>query len=487
MVTRRTHVSSLFVALLTTSAAVFTGCASSKHADGGAHSRRRGVTDTPSNPASAGAAGGPVAGTQVAPEASVSSADILARKAQSYADSLTPLIAQRSGTGIDERHPEVPPEARDASSAAAPQLAGKPSDVAWEGSSQTAAEDAPSMPITTVKEVETSTPTPAPNSAPTATAGFGASAVKTKAPSSVSNPKVDGAARTNNPPKVYAAPASNRAESAVITDGGAKLHSVAETTPGGTIDDAIKASAKPGAANADAATPADAALASKLAENVKDDPRDAASQLDLQLLRFIHGDSTPDQAALANLPQEDRDTLNALIDGLANYRSQLRADDNMLLNKKVKPLLDMAERLRASTDLEVSKIAVCREVAAFGQYEPIEPARLEAKQGQDFKPIIYCEVSNFSSTPNERSIWETKLKYSASLYKDDGDGIEVWRGKPAEITDMCRNRRKDFFIRDYVVLPQTLSLGGYLFKVTVTDEQANRVAEATVPIQIVVR
>ena len=124
---------------------------------------------------------------------------------------------------------------------------------------------------------------------------------------------------------------------------------------------------------------------------------------------------------------------------------------------------------------------------AFGQYEPIEPARLVAVPGQDFKPIIYCEVSNFSSTPNDRSIWETKLKYSASLYKDDGDGFEAWRGKPAEIADMCRNRRKDFFIRDYVVLPQILPLGSYLFKVTITDEQANRVAEATVPIQIVAR
>ena len=143
--------------------------------------------------------------------------------------------------------------------------------------------------MTTVKEA--TTPAPTPNA--TATAGFGASAAKSAASASNANSKSDGVARTSSSPIVYAAPASNRAETAVITDGGAKLHSIAETTPGQSTDDAIKASAKPGTSSADAARPADAALAAKLAENIKDDPRDAASQLDLQLLRFIHGDSTP--------------------------------------------------------------------------------------------------------------------------------------------------------------------------------------------------
>ena len=36
-------------------------------------------------------------------------------------------------------------------------------------------------------------------------------------------------------------------------------------------------------------------------------------------------------------------------------------------------------------------------------------------------------------------------------------------------------------------LPQDLPIGGYLMKVSLVDETANRIAEATVPLQIVAK
>ena len=35
------------------------------------------------------------------------------------------------------------------------------------------------------------------------------------------------------------------------------------------------------------------------------------------------------------------------------------------------------------------------------------------------------------------------------------------------------------------MLPKTLSLGRYLLKVSITDVQANRIAETTLPIEVV--
>ena len=48
----------------------------------------------------------------------------------------------------------------------------------------------------------------------------------------------------------------------------------------------------------------------------------------------------------------------AVIDGLINFRNGLRQDNNMLLSRKVRPLLEMADRLRSQADLKIPVIAL---------------------------------------------------------------------------------------------------------------------------------
>ena len=63
--------------------------------------------------------------------------------------------------------------------------------------------------------------------------------------------------------------------------------------------------------------------------------------------------------------------------------------------------------------------------------------------------------------------------------------LPVWQDKSKTLTDLSRNRRHDFFIVKTIRLPANLTIGRYLLKVTVIDQQASRVAEATVPVQVV--
>src|SRR5206468_6115628 len=100
-------------------------------------------------------------------------------------------------------------------------------------------------------------------------------------------------------------------------------------------------------------------LARKLAQHVKDYPQDVAGQLDLQLLHFVRGESVPDMQTLAGLTPEDREVLAALLDGLSNYRNVVRADNNVMLSRKVRPILDAAERLRTQAELSIPTIALC--------------------------------------------------------------------------------------------------------------------------------
>jgi hypothetical protein len=223
-------------------------------------------------------------------------------------------------------------------------------------------------------------------------------------------------------------------------------------------------------------------LLQKLAGQVKADPRDAASHLNYQLLQFLLDEQVPDLSSIAPLPAEDRELLTTLLDGLTNFRNGLRADANSLQSKKVAPLLELSDRLRSQGELSIPTAALCRSVQRFGVFDPMDPARFIANR-KDNDAVLYCEVANFSSQLNDSKMWETKLKQEAVLYSESG--LAVWSDKSDTVVEQSRNRLHDFFITDKIRLPASLPVGRYLMKMTITDLHASRVAESTVPVQIV--
>jgi hypothetical protein len=220
--------------------------------------------------------------------------------------------------------------------------------------------------------------------------------------------------------------------------------------------------------------------ARRIAQRLRENPGDLSAHLDHQLFRFLSDESVPDLNTMSSLPAEDRELLAALLDGLSNFRNGLRADHNMLLSKKVRPLLELAARLRSQADLYIPTIALCQLVKGFGRYEPMDGRFVAGTQN---KAIVYCEIGNVSSQQNGQGEWEAKLQQEAVLYKENGQ--RVWADSPQTTVDRSRNRRNDFFVAQRIVLPANLSIDRYILKVTVMDEQVKRVAEATMPIEIV--
>jgi hypothetical protein len=219
----------------------------------------------------------------------------------------------------------------------------------------------------------------------------------------------------------------------------------------------------------------------QIAQRVRDNPADMSAQLDNQLLAVLRDDSAPQLSSISGLPSEDRELLSALVDGLINFRTGIRQDNNMLLSKKIRPLLDMADRLRAEAELSVSTVALCTRVDGFGKYEMIDPPNFPA--GRDNPAIVYCEIENFDSKLNDQRQWETKLTQDVTIFTETG--MLVWKDKSRDVSDVCRNRRHDFFMYDLIKLPADLSIGRYIVKVTIVDRNANRIAEKTVPVEIV--
>jgi hypothetical protein len=356
-------------------------------------------------------------------EASASPADLLAQQAESYAREMNALVSQRAA-----RKPAAPFKAPAVAAAPAPGS----SQVEWLdpadfrlGATPTLAPSAATTNQPIVRQVIDTKPTVANSSA-------------SAAPEAPEQPKPSIVAET----VVEAVPARN--------------------IGGETAGDPLSA---------------------KFSRRVKDDPRDVASHLEYQLLQFLKDEPTPELAALSTLPPEDRELVTTVLDGLTNFRNALRADSNMLLSRKIKPLMDMSERLRSQADLTIPNIVLCRSVDRFGIYDPIEPARFPV--GKEQKVIVYCELANFASILNDKQQWETRLTWDMTLYAEQG--MSVWSDKTDNVTEDSRSRMHDFFVCKVVSLPKTLPIGRYLLKVSIVDTQSNRVAEATVPLLVAVQ
>jgi hypothetical protein len=224
-------------------------------------------------------------------------------------------------------------------------------------------------------------------------------------------------------------------------------------------------------------------LEHKLATHLREYPADMEGQLNYEMLLFAEGQPVPQMSALAGLSGEDRELLSTVMDGLSNFRGVIAADDNLLLAGKIKPLLEMDDRLRSQAELTLPAVALCTEVDSYGVYKPVDSARFVA--GQENKVIVYVEVQNFQSQLTGDNQWETRLGEEMVLYTESG--LPVWPAKSdvEPVVDLCRQRRHDFFLRKLVVLPKNLTIGRYLLKVTVTDQEANHVAETTTPVEIV--
>jgi hypothetical protein len=220
------------------------------------------------------------------------------------------------------------------------------------------------------------------------------------------------------------------------------------------------------------------ALDRQISKRLKDNPLDVAAHLDQQLLMLLRDQTVPDLSSLAMLPTDDRETISALMDCLANYRSGAQSGDNVALTKKVRPILDLADRIRTRADLAVPVVEFCSEVTAFGRYTPM-PATFTAKH--DHPAVIYCEVENFSSRLDDSRQWQTRLVQAMQIYNDHG--ISVWQEPQHTVVDTARTRRHDFFLARKIRIP-SLPAGRYTLKVTITDSQAQRIAEGTAGLEL---
>jgi hypothetical protein len=170
-----------------------------------------------------------------------------------------------------------------------------------------------------------------------------------------------------------------------------------------------------------------------------------------------------------------------IVDTLVAWRKTAGESDRALA---AQALLDPVTTLRGflmrRSDLTIPVVALCWKVDDFGQYEPLPSLTFTA--GSKHSVIVYCELANYESRLEPDGQYRTLLQQRTTLLTPSGQS--VWEEFDPDIEDRSRTRRNDFFIPQLVTIPEDLSSGEYVLKVSIEDRIAHKAAENSVTIRI---
>ncbi len=160
---------------------------------------------------------------------------------------------------------------------------------------------------------------------------------------------------------------------------------------------------------------------------------------------------------------------------------ELAADAKGTLNRR--EMIEKIDGVFGAQPLQIEAFELCRRVDSYGVYEPFASTRFLA--GRKNRVLVYVELENFKHKALEDGGYEVRLEQSIELFDVTGE-TTVWRQGPEQLTDVSRNKRRDFFIVYPIDLPARLPAGGYRMKVRIADKHTGSLCEQTMhDIQIV--
>jgi hypothetical protein len=136
-----------------------------------------------------------------------------------------------------------------------------------------------------------------------------------------------------------------------------------------------------------------------------------------------------------------------------------------------------AARLRDSGPLGLAHLTFCTEVTSFGVYKPFE--KYEFAPGQEV--LLYAEVDGFKAE-SVNDGFRTALASNYEIVDRQGKMVDTREFGLTE--EVCRNRRRDFFIRYQFHLPTTLDVGAYTLRLNLTDALGQKNGVATIDFSI---
>lgn len=202
--------------------------------------------------------------------------------------------------------------------------------------------------------------------------------------------------------------------------------------------------------------------------------------LALQLLESAETAKPANPANLSGLSTTDQKFVSELTNAIMQATARSAATGaKVTLPERAAPLVEAAKAWQAQEDLKLPTLVLASRVDSYGVYTQVAP-RFEV--GKRHVAIIYCEVANFTSKRTEDGFYQTRLAQQDTLVTEDN--LLVWRPNPEEIEDRSHNLRHDFYLVKKMTLPETLAVGKYTLRMSVTDKISNKISMISMPIEI---
>ena len=205
----------------------------------------------------------------------------------------------------------------------------------------------------------------------------------------------------------------------------------------------------------------------------------ANQEAHLRLL-YLVGQRRADAArGVEQLPPAEREFWKHQVHGLGVYLDEQGAPvPDRRARLALRELREGLHHLAGASGLDVRSLAFCPQVFGFGNYVEFTPYDFRA--GQEI--LLYAEIDNFSVETRPDG-FETELQGSYQIFDAAGRRVAEHVFSPEK--ELCRNRRRDYFVPYRVYLPKRIDPGPYTLQLTVEDLKGQKFGQAPIRFTIV--
>ncbi|MCI0357150.1 MAG: hypothetical protein L0211_01525 [Planctomycetaceae bacterium] len=192
-------------------------------------------------------------------------------------------------------------------------------------------------------------------------------------------------------------------------------------------------------------------------------------RLEQQLRLLYAAADRPDAAtrAIDSLQPAQREAYKHLMSGLNAWLADHPSSRGSIQAAQLlHSLHEASTELAAISKLELRNLAFCERVESFGWFTPFARNEFQPKQ----QVILYVEVDHFSAIERGPHSFETELQGHYQIFDSRGQ-IVAERQLPLD-REVCRNRRRDYFLAYPIYLPEAIEPGRYRLELTVEDLKA---------------
>lgn len=176
-----------------------------------------------------------------------------------------------------------------------------------------------------------------------------------------------------------------------------------------------------------------------------------------RVIDWLAGDGTGPVA-------EQNQSWNQILAALSTATSPETTDPS-LVSHNVDVAVDTIETL---APLRINDLHLCKKIDGFAHYEPLQASL--SRVGQPL--LIYCEMTGLRYEETKDQL-RSRISSRVELVPAGG-GPPAWSQALGTAEDLCRRRRRDYYVNYRLVIPSDLPPQAYSLRLTQTDEISGR-------------